>query len=119
MLEHYFGAHGWAFERTGDDEIVANVQGSWASYELRAVWRVEDRVLQFLALPDIRVPSDKRIAIYETIGLINEQLWLGHFEMWRSEEHTSELQSLMRISYAVFCLQKKNKKNKRYIITLE
>src|SRR3546814_3222938 len=31
----------------------------------------------------------------------------------RSEEHTSEIQSLMRISYAVFCLTKKNKK-KRY-----
>src|SRR3546814_5536364 len=30
----------------------------------------------------------------------------------RSEEHTSELQSLMRISYAVFCLKKKNKKNR-------
>src|SRR3546814_2821959 len=29
----------------------------------------------------------------------------------RSEEHTSELQSLMRLSYAVFCLQKKNTKN--------
>src|SRR3546814_8123213 len=29
----------------------------------------------------------------------------------RSEEHTSELQSLMRISYAVFCLKKKNTKN--------
>src|SRR3546814_9272533 len=29
----------------------------------------------------------------------------------RSEEHTSELQSLMRISYAVFCLKKKNKLN--------
>src|SRR3546814_6776821 len=28
-------------------------------------------------------------------------------ELWRSEEHTSELQSLMRISYAVFCLKKK------------
>src|SRR3546814_5363900 len=35
----------------------------------------------------------------------------------RSEEHTSELQSLMRISYAVFCLKKKNKKkdNKTFI----
>src|SRR3546814_1684643 len=33
-------------------------------------------------------------------------LWPG-----RSEEHTSELQSLMRISYAVFCLKKKNKKD--------
>src|SRR3546814_1813156 len=34
----------------------------------------------------------------------------------RSEEHTSELQSLMRISYAVFCLKKKKKENK--IITI-
>src|SRR3546814_1131036 len=34
--------------------------------------------------------------------------------LWqRSEEHTSELQSLMRISYAVFCLKKKNQTNKR------
>src|SRR3546814_10246821 len=32
-----------------------------------------------------------------------------YIEIARSEEHTSELQSLMRISYAVFCLKKKNK----------
>src|SRR3546814_3178559 len=32
------------------------------------------------------------------------------FELGRSEEHTSELQSLMRISYAVFCLKKKKQK---------
>src|SRR3546814_9682200 len=32
---------------------------------------------------------------------------------WRSEEHTSELQSLMRISYAVFCLKKKKHKSIR------
>src|SRR3546814_3294872 len=35
------------------------------------------------------------------------------FAKTRSEEHTSELQSLMRISYAVFCLKKKNKHKKR------
>src|SRR3546814_3130545 len=34
-----------------------------------------------------------------------------HRARQRSEEHTSELQSLMRISYAVFCLKKKNKEN--------
>src|SRR3546814_10469976 len=34
-------------------------------------------------------------------------------ERVRSEEHTSELQSLMRISYAVFCLKKKNKKQQK------
>src|SRR3546814_1906332 len=35
----------------------------------------------------------------------------------RSEEHTSELQSLMRISYAVFCLKKKKKYNRKGIKT--
>src|SRR3546814_3601156 len=34
----------------------------------------------------------------------------------RSEEHTSELQSLMRISYAVFCLKKKKHKNKAHTL---
>ena len=82
MLEQYYQALGWASERSGDDEIVATFQGSWTQYELRAIWRDDDHVLQFLALPDIRVPADKREACYETIGLINEQLWLGHFELW-------------------------------------
>src|SRR3546814_5031834 len=36
----------------------------------------------------------------------------GGYPEARSEEHTSELQSLMRISYAVFCLQKKNNSTK-------
>src|SRR3546814_7636801 len=38
----------------------------------------------------------------------------GDFGAYRSEEHTSELQSLMRISYAVFCLKKKKQHNNRH-----
>src|SRR3546814_9672792 len=44
-------------------------------------------------------------------------LEMSRFIAWnqdRSEEHTSELQSLMRISYAVFCLKKKNRNNNTY-----
>src|SRR3546814_1348137 len=37
---------------------------------------------------------------------------VGNWNVQRSEEHTSELQSLMRISYAVFCLKKKKKKTR-------
>src|SRR3546814_6577050 len=46
------------------------------------------------------------------IGVIVGSMVVGMY-LPRSEEHTSELQSLMRISYAVFCLKKKN--NKRYV----
>src|SRR3546814_6091463 len=41
-------------------------------------------------------------------GGAGKQARLGQDDEARSEEHTSELQSLMRISYAVFCLKKKN-----------
>src|SRR3546814_3323789 len=44
---------------------------------------------------------------YQPSEFIKRQLPQGT----RSEEHTSELQSLMRISYAVFCLKKKNTRN--------
>ena len=83
MLEAYYAAHGWEHERQ-DDEIVASVKGSWTTYELRALWREDDGVLQFLAFPDIKVTDDRRAAIYEAIGLANEQLWIGHFELWSS-----------------------------------
>ena len=83
MLESYFAAHDWTYSRE-DEEIVAKVKGSWAEYELRAIWREEDSVLQFLTFPDVRVAHGQRSAIYETLGRINEQLWIGHFELWSS-----------------------------------
>src|SRR3546814_4945873 len=51
--------------------------------------------------------SVKRVLVGYAIG-IAVGVTLGAVLGWRSEEHTSELQSLMRISYAVFCLKKKN-----------
>jgi hypothetical protein len=83
MLENYYAAHGWSHERE-EDEIVARVKGSWTEYELRAIWREDDGVLQFLAFPDVRVADERRGDIYEAIGLVNEQLWVGHFELWSS-----------------------------------
>src|SRR3546814_8736417 len=63
-----------------------------------------------------RVPNVK-----DSLTRINEEIerrsnprdrtMLEIYRDHRSEEHTSELQSLMRISYAVFCLKKKNKSN--------
>lgn len=82
MLASLFEARGWQFEFVNEDEISGEVQGSWASYQIRAIWRSEDHVLQLLCLPDIRIPDDKRAAMFEVLALINEQLWLGHFDVW-------------------------------------
>src|SRR3546814_1860982 len=52
------------------------------------------------------------------IPLLGERLLcMPPDQLDRSEEHTSELQSLMRISYAVFCLKKKKKKYNRKVFT--
>jgi hypothetical protein len=90
MLEHYFSSHNWAFERDGDEEIVTTVKGSWSDYELRALWREEDRVLQFIALTGINgteacAEAATRANLFETLALVNEQLWIGHFEQWSAD----------------------------------
>ena len=82
MLAALFEARGWACEIISDDEVTAEVQGSWTKYQLRGIWRGEDNVLQLLCLPDIRVSEDKRSQAFELLSLINEQMWLGHFDIW-------------------------------------
>ena len=82
MLAALFEAREWPYEQSGEDEISGEVKGSWATYQFQGIWRTEDRVLQLLCLPDIRVPEPKRAAMHEALALINEQLWLGHFDMW-------------------------------------
>src|SRR3546814_8812412 len=65
----------------------------WTGSPVRCVWR----------RPSVRISSPWRT------GTIPPQARLAAAKIGlRSEEHTSELQSLMRISYAVFCLKKKN-----------
>src|SRR3546814_5523850 len=53
--------------------------------------------------------SHRRCSAPDTVPRLIRAAWTYQP---RSEEHTSELQSLMRISYAVFCLKKKNNKEK-------
>src|SRR3546814_6157363 len=57
-----------------------------------------------------RAAIDARLQAIAEVGVPN------YFGEQRSEEHTSELQSLMRISYAVFCLKKKQKRDTKKTI---
>ena len=82
MLAQIFDAHGWPCEFESENELAGQIEGSWTTYQLRGIWRPEDRVLQLICLPDVRVPDAKKATAFELLGLINEQLWLGHFDVW-------------------------------------
>ncbi len=85
IVEDFLTAQEWAFERFGDEEVTAVVPGAWGEIHLRYLWREEAGLLQIAAVFDARVPNAKRSKIHETLALINERLWLGHFEIWSEE----------------------------------
>src|SRR3546814_2815227 len=75
----------------------------------RILDRIPDRRVMLLSAA-ILVAGLAALAWISSIVPAGMTYWYILLGGWRSEEHTSELQSLMRISYAVFCL-KKNKQN--------
>src|SRR3546814_1920816 len=98
--------------------------------ELPVVAGVVDWAAALLAAPGAAVPTRTAKTVRFMVLFLTDAASTGfasgrlasivgletHHPGWkgiaRSEEHTSELQSLMRISYAVFCLKKKTKKSK-------
>src|SRR3546814_7101560 len=73
---------------------------------------------QFGAARDIAVAIAVALDPAERLGVRRNAVGRESLAAERSEEHTSELQSLMRISYAVFCLKKKTRNNTSYIYRL-
>src|SRR3546814_4511406 len=79
----------------------------WSCEDMRS-WRRFAGATQ-LSVPDSRCQEDdrRRRGGQRAVANVAIAAFCAAFAALRSEEHTSELQSLMRISYAVFCLKKK------------
>jgi hypothetical protein len=85
VVEQLAGAHDWACDRTSDDELTLIVGGNWTDYHISLNWRDDLEALHLACAFDFRVPDNRLGEMYRLIAQINEQLWLGHFDLWTQE----------------------------------
>ena len=86
VVERLASLNEWAFDRADEDEISILVAGVWANYEVAFTWLPDMESLHVSCSFDLKIPPRKRAEIGELVGLINEQLWLGHFDLWSRED---------------------------------
>jgi hypothetical protein len=81
-VETIVSAREWSFERFGEDEIAVEIAGRWCDYRLFFAWHEEAAAVHFSLALDMRVPFDKRNPVMGLISIINERMWIGHFDLW-------------------------------------
>jgi len=75
----------WTYERASDDELTMTVSGTWSDYHVSINWRQDLEALHVASAFDCKVPEARLNEIYRLIAQINEQLWIGHFDLWLHE----------------------------------
>ena len=85
MVEHIATIHDWTFERSTPDELTLSVCGAWCDYHLSLTWRDDLEALHLACAFDFKVTKLRLGETYRLLALINEQLWLGHFDLWTQE----------------------------------
>ena len=85
IVEETAHALKWAFERDQDDEICLNVKGAWTEYQVSFTWLGDVEALHLACAFDFKVPDARRTEVLKLLALINEQMWLGHFDIWAQE----------------------------------
>jgi hypothetical protein len=82
VVEHMATGNNWPFERSGEDEIALIVTGRWTEYQLSFTWMREIEALHLACAFDMKVPELRLAEVQQLVALINEQLWIGHFDVW-------------------------------------
>ncbi|HUN49544.1 MAG TPA: YbjN domain-containing protein [Candidatus Sulfotelmatobacter sp.] len=85
LIEQIVTEHEWPFDRQGDDELTVGIGGKWCDYQLWFSWREEVGALHFSCAFDMKVPETRRRDLHTLLVLLNEKLWIGHFDLWTDE----------------------------------
>jgi hypothetical protein len=82
VVEHMAAGNNWPFERAGEAEIGLVVTGRWTNYQVSFTWMGDIEALHLACAFDMKVPEARLAEVQQLIARINEQLWIGHFDVW-------------------------------------
>jgi hypothetical protein len=82
VVERMAAGNNWPFERAGEDEIGMVVTGRWTNYQCSFTWMDDIEALHLACAFDMKVPDSRLIEMQRVVAMINEQLWIGHFDIW-------------------------------------
>ena len=85
VVERLASLRDWIFDRAEADEMSVSVAGRWTDYQVAFTWIEDVEALHVACAFDLKVPDRRRQEILQLVSLINEQLWVGHFDLWSSE----------------------------------
>jgi hypothetical protein len=85
VVERLASGNDWSFERASDDEITILIAAKWTDYQVSYTWMDNIEALHLACAFDLRVPERRRGEVQALIALINERLWIGHFDLWAGE----------------------------------
>src|SRR5215218_1746577 len=82
VVERMASTNDWSFERAGEDEITLLVRGKWADYQVSFTWMYDIEALHLACAFEFKVPERWCGETQQLIAMINEQMWIGHFDLW-------------------------------------
>lgn len=86
VVERLASLRDWIFDRADADEMSVEVSGRWAEYHIAVTWIENVEALHLACAFDLKVPERRRAEVTQLVSLVNEQLWVGHFDLWRSDD---------------------------------
>lgn len=85
VVERIAVGHDWSFERAGDDEVTILINSRWTDYQVSFTWMDDIEALHLACAFDLKVPERRRAEVQHLVSLINEQMWVGHFDLWTKD----------------------------------
>ncbi len=85
VVERLAERRAWSLDRTNDSEVSMVVTGGWSDIYVSMNWREDMESLHVACTFDAKVPPARKDEMGRLMTMINEQLFHGHFDLWRQD----------------------------------